>query len=286
MAATKYTYSLVNDFPNQKVDIDALTISIRESDITIALDYINSSITECDIWFKDALSASDETSVLTVIVESHDGEAVVEAEPPVMPDGRPLVRADTRPLDSETYFTGAGDEDSIGDGDHLQWDFSDATSNIYVGTEVPDGMKAKVIKLKFTCPVYLKDGTIYFFKAKWNSYIDMDVVVPAGNYYPNPAGAIPASALGLPGDDMYSYASVDTPYQMYVQHHHMFGDCPMGDELNAEGAAVYPVPIGWYVRGLIIVPEDDNESKGFGSLEMYRCHTHLLPGQTLQSIHS
>jgi len=283
--AEKYTY-LIDDFPNDKVDLNKLTEEIRASSITVALDYINSNNTICDIWFKAELSITDSTSTLPAVVAAHDGEPLPEDESPKMPDGRPLVRADTRPLESETYFTGAGDDQSIGDGEHLQWDFADSTSNIYTGPEVPDGMKAKVITLKFTCPVYLKDGTIYFFNAKWNSYIDMDVVVPAGNYYPNPEGTIPASALGLDGNDMYSYTTADTPYQMYVQHHHMYGDCPMGDELNAEGAAVYPVPIGWYVRGLIVVPEDDNESKGFGSLEMYRCHTHLLPGQTLQNIHA
>jgi len=68
--------------------------------------------------------------------------------------------------------------------------------------------------------------------------------------------------------------------------HRMFGSCPMGDELNAEGASLYPIPVGWHVCGLIITPESDNISKGYASLEMYRCHTMLLPGQTLASLHS
>jgi len=84
---------------------------------------------------------------------------------------------------------------------------------------------------------------------------------------------------------MYAQASGNVSYQKYVNAHHIYGDCPMGDELNAEGAAVNPIPPGWYVRGLIFTPEDDNISQGFASLEMYRCHTVLLPGQTVNNIH-
>jgi hypothetical protein len=68
--------------------------------------------------------------------------------------------------------------------------------------------------------------------------------------------------------------------------HLMYGTCPMGDELNAEGAAMAPIPVGWKLCGIIITPESDNVSKGYASLEMYRCHTMLLPGQTLESLHS
>ena len=203
---------------------------------------------------------------------------------PHMDDGRPIVRADTRPVNTETYFTMSGDSTAIGDGVHLQWDFSN-NDDIYSGPEVPPGMKAKQLLMTFNCPVYLKDGTIYFFDAPWDAYIDMDVVVPTGAYYPNPEGPIPASALGLPGSDMYAQATENTQYQKYVNKHHLFGSCPMGDELNAEGAAIRPVPVGWFIRGLIVTPTSDNVSKGYGSLEMYRCHTTLLPGQTLDNIH-
>jgi len=284
MAETKYTYNII-DFPNDKVDINKLENEIRESDITTALDYINSNASICDIWFKAELSILDSTATLPAIIAAHDGEHISDEEAPHMPDGRPIVRADTRPLFTETYFTMAGDSGTeIGAGQHLEWDFSDSTTNIYTGPEVPAGMKCKQVLMTFKCPVYLKDGTIYFFDTKFGSYIDMDVVVPAGNYYPNPEGTIPASALGLGGNGMYAYTSIDLSYQQYVNKHHMYGDCPMGDELNAEGCAINPVPPGWYARGLIIVPESDNSSKGFGSLEMYRCHTRLLPGQTFDNI--
>jgi hypothetical protein len=206
-----------------------------------------------------------------VIVDSHLDEG------PTMGDGRPLVRADTRPLETQTYFTMAGDTASgIGDGTVLRWDFSNDDGLI----DAPAGYKTKEIILSFLDPIYLKDGTIYFFNAPWGSYCDMHIVVPAGNYYPNPNGAIPASALGLPGDGMYSYASQDIEYVSYVNKHQIYGDCPMGDELNAEGAAVDAVPVGWYVVGHITTVSGNNSFKGFASFECYRSRTTLLEGDT------
>lgn len=282
--ATKYTFNIASNFPNQKVDIGKLEVEIQASNIVTALDYINSSTSECDIWFKAELSTLDSTTTLPAVIAAHDGERLPEEEAPTMPDGRPIVRADSRPLDMETYFTMAGDSTSnIGDGIEMVWDFSN-NDYAYEGPEVPSGFKAKKLAMKFHCPVHLKDGTIYFFDAPWGSYISMFIGVPADSYYPNPAGTIPASALGLPGTTMYAYTSVGIAYQKYVNKHHMFGNCPMGDELNAEGAAVNAVPIGWHVCGLIVTPTSDNVSKGYGSLEMYRCHTMLLPGMTVEDL--
>jgi hypothetical protein len=82
MPATKYTYSISGDFPNQLVDIDRLTREIRQSVIVIALDYINTSGDDCDIWFKDALSGGDET-VLDGIVAAHSGDPLPDAALPV-----------------------------------------------------------------------------------------------------------------------------------------------------------------------------------------------------------
>jgi hypothetical protein len=199
---------------------------------------------------------------------------------PHMEDGRPIVRSDTRPLNTSTYFTMEGDSpNEVGGGEALVWDFTNNDNN-YTGSEVPSGYKAKEIKISFSCPVHIKDGTIYFFNAPWGQYVQMDIIVPTGSYYPNPTGSIPASALGLSGNKMYSQATEDTIFQRYVSRHFIFKDCPMGDELNAEGAAVDALPIGWYIRGLIVTPESDVTSKGYASLEMYRCHTAKLPGMT------
>ena len=44
---------------------------------------------------------------------------------------------------------------------------------------------------------------------------------------------------------MYAYASEDVVIQTYVNNHFLYGSCPMGDELNAEGCSVDAVPVGW-----------------------------------------
>jgi len=72
MAATKYTYSISGDFPNQKVNTTSLTIEINESSIITALDHINTSGDVCDVWFVDALSGAEETE-LDAVVAAHQG---------------------------------------------------------------------------------------------------------------------------------------------------------------------------------------------------------------------
>jgi len=129
------------------------------------------------------------------------------------------------------------------------------------------------------------EGAIYFKNAVFGSYITLDIYVPSGSYYPNPEGAYDASDLGLEGKQKYSYAGKDKKFQRYVNKHFIMGDCTMGDELNAEGCSINALPIGWYLVGLVIVPDTDDNSQGFASFEMYRCHTTLLPGQNVNNIH-
>jgi hypothetical protein len=282
-----YTY-LMSDFPYNKADAGRLTSEVySEDNITTALKYITVTSIDCKIVFKSELSSPEETT-LSGIVSSHSGEPLPFVEPPKMEDGRPIVRSDTRPLDTSTYFTMAGDSASgIGDGVELRWDFSDPSYTVISGAatlsngfEIPEGYKAIVFDLYFLDPVYFKDGTIYHFDSPWGQYCCMDINVPAGGYYPNDYGNIPASALGLSGSQMYSYTATDQIYYRYVNMHYMYGDCPMGDELNAEGCMVDALPVGWFVRGIIITPNSDNVSKGFAEYEMYRSRSIILPGDT------
>jgi len=195
---------------------------------------------------------------------------------PQMADGRPLVRADTRPLETETYFTMAGDTVSgVGDGLPMTWNMDDDDD----WEDIGDGMTRKIFKLTFNHEIYLKDGAIYFFNAPWGAWVDFYIAVPAGGYYPNQYGSIPASALGQPGDGMWEYAATDVLYQCYVNRHYMHGDCPMGDELNAEGAAINGLPVGWYLMGHIHAPATASGTgfKGYASIECYRERTIVLP---------
>jgi hypothetical protein len=77
MSATKYTYSISQDFPNQKVAPSRLSVEIQESAIVIALDHIDTDGDSCNIWFKDDLSVGDE-SILSTIVSNHSGEPLPE----------------------------------------------------------------------------------------------------------------------------------------------------------------------------------------------------------------
>ena len=230
LMATKYTYSKDNDFPNRVINLSTLTEAINDAGFSQNLDHINVSGDNCDIWFVESI-LSGEITTLDGIVAAHTGEFPEEVVPPVMNDGRPIVRADTRPMDTSTFFTMAGDTASgIGDGVELRWDFSDPSYTVISGSatlsngfEIPEGYKGIVFDLTFLDPVYFKDGTIYHFDSPWGQYAAMDIVVPAGSYYPNDHGNIPASALGLSGSQMYSYASTDQIYYRYVNKHYMYG---------------------------------------------------------------
>ena len=77
MSATKYTYSIQNDFPNSLLNIDSLTNEIRGSNISIALDFIGTTGDICDIWFKDTLLTEHETT-LNTLVENHVNDPLPE----------------------------------------------------------------------------------------------------------------------------------------------------------------------------------------------------------------
>jgi hypothetical protein len=279
-----YNY-LLTEFPNHKADAGRLSQEINEnSSIYIALEYVTVESNSCDIVFKIDLSAPEKT-VLDTVVSGHSGEPLPNVAPPTMPDGRPIVRADTRPLLTQTYFSMSGDTSSgIGDGKLLRWDFSNnddpydpsLTEN---GPIIPAGYKSKRVDLVFTDPTYLKDGTMYFFDASWGCYASMYITIPAGNYYPNPYGSIPAAALGLSGSGMYAYAAKDVFYAAYVVRHFMYTNCPMGDEMNAEGSQVDATPPGWYITALFFAPESDNVFKGYAEFELYRIRSIILPGE-------
>jgi len=109
MAATKYTYSISDDFPNHKVDVNRLTMEILGSAIVTALDYINTSGDDCDIWFKDELSAGDITA-LDAVVAAHSGEALPDPVTATTSDGRPIIQVNGYGPGKILYFTGVDDD--------------------------------------------------------------------------------------------------------------------------------------------------------------------------------
>lgn len=60
---TKYTYNLANDFPDGVINSTKLASEIAVSSIVTALDRIDVSGNVIDIWFRDALSAANRTTL-------------------------------------------------------------------------------------------------------------------------------------------------------------------------------------------------------------------------------
>ena len=53
----------------------------------------------------------------------------------------------------------------------------------------------------------------------------------------------------------------------------------MGDELNTESATENALPSNYELWVDVVVPDSDNDSYGYGELEIYRSRTCLLPGE-------
>jgi hypothetical protein len=180
MAATKYSYSISSDFPNHKVSTDRLTLEIQQSQIVVALDYINTSGDDCDIWFKDALSSGDET-ILDGVVANHSGEPL--AQPPAQTtlaasDGTPVDISNNRmlvvnfPADfgANLWITGRGDDITNGirgRGDELRMSFDDV---------VRGGVaEEKHVDIQFMERIQLHDGHLDVpVPTDWSIYDEWD----------------------------------------------------------------------------------------------------------------
>jgi len=176
------------------------------------------------------------------------------------PDGTPQVISSSRPRGTSTVFTMTGDSPTvIGAGDDTMWDFSNSDDIVTdsLTTTIPANYKRKRKKISFLDPVWIKEGAIYFFDAPKGCYIDFWVVCPSGEYYKK-------------NDGTPVLASQDTPIAHYVIHHHIAGEAPMGDELNAEAATFDPIPTNYELWLEITTPDTDESSYGHVSVEMYR----------------
>lgn len=72
-------YSIQNDTPNQKANIDSLTLAIRASVIKTALQAVSVSNDVLTVEFKDTLDAGDDT-LIGQIVGAHPGEQPPEVQ--------------------------------------------------------------------------------------------------------------------------------------------------------------------------------------------------------------
>lgn len=178
---------------------------------------------------------------------------------PTDTDGKPFTRAESRPLDKTTYFTCIGDSaNNIGDGQTLRWDFENTDNDI----TAPTDCKKKRVEFKFLDPLNIKEGAIYFQDAKKGSYLHLHVVCPAGGYY-------------LDNNKNPALAQEDTIVETFVNHHFIYGNCTIGDELNTE-ASSSEIPVGYKFWLDVTVPDTDIDSFGHVSLEIYRPRTRIL----------
>lgn len=198
MSATKYAYSISSDFPNHKVASDRLLAEIKASAIVTAVDYINTSNDDCDIWFKDALSGGDET-ILDGLVAVHSGEPLPDAATPVVIQGNPTLNGmlivtsdaphetDRKPVmvnspateGTYTYLSSRGDNLSPtppasgrGDGTQLLLSFA--------------GPGTDEVEIQFCEPVELHDGHTSWrgewgFEDSWGISVRMPATVATPN---------------------------------------------------------------------------------------------------------
>jgi hypothetical protein len=263
---TTYTYN-INQTINNKVNISKLVDEVNESTIHVALDNITQAGNFVKCAFKDQLYYSEE-QLLDGIIYNHDG-ALLPDQVPKMADGRPIVRADSRPLNTETYFSCAGDAPGkIGEGTKFFWDFSN-DDDILAIADPYTTMKRKRVILTFNDLLWIKEGTIYVFNALKGSYCNFMIMAPP--YYPY-----------YNRDHELQYAGAEPVILYRYVHHHFFaGSIPMGDELNTEGCQQDGVPAGYWVVGDIYVPLEDDASYGWCSLESYRTRSCLFPGESI-----
>jgi hypothetical protein len=107
--STQYIYSIDNDFPNNVVNTTSLTSEIGESNITVALDYINTDSDYCYIWFKDTLS-SGFIDVLDTVISNHSGEDTGNDLPYIKDvNNKLLVHNTTRKPGLKFVWSGEGD---------------------------------------------------------------------------------------------------------------------------------------------------------------------------------
>jgi hypothetical protein len=171
MTAT-YTYSIQNDFPSRKVATDRLQQEILASAIVTAVDHLNTSGDECDIFFKGELSSGDKT-LLDGLVATHSGEPLPAVSQPVTldgvpctQDGKPQMVPNLLPPWTSLYFAGQGDtrEGGVGAGQP------------FVGSS--DAAGDTTIEWIFTDQVFLVGGSTLFSGAELGDWVDYFVVAP------------------------------------------------------------------------------------------------------------
>lgn len=183
--------------------------------------------------------------------------------------GRWIVRADSRLVGYDLYFTGAGDSFDpmvIGGGTKFRFDFNDPTNFPLLTEGVPTGYKRIRIDWMFNDNVFLKEGTLFNYNAPMGSSIDVKFVCPAGYPYER---KVHGSDITIPN---YAFATEDMVVASIVMNYFIEGSVPMGDELNTEACTDEAIPSYMIWRLEVTVPEVTGwqDCHGHWSFEIYR----------------
>lgn len=148
--------------------IDAIYISSNSfvvlgnlSDIFVSPIKIRADCGIDGLKFGNVLSSSwSDGTTMVILTEDSDNltenlQFIWYEIQPFMDDGRPVVRADTRPLNTQTYFTDAGDDStSIGGGIKLLWDFSNIEKLILICIFSPLNKKSTSLSPADLCKIF------------------------------------------------------------------------------------------------------------------------------------
>lgn len=202
--------------------------------------------------------------------KDENGNLKVAGDTKVDRDGRWIVRADSRRVGYDLYFTGAGDRFDtmeIGGGTQFRFDFNNPTDYPLVTEGVPTGYKRIRVDWQFNDSLYLKEGTLFNYNAPMGSYVDLKFVCPAGYPYERKIyGTDVTDNINI------AYATEDTVAAVMVMKYFIEGSVPMGDELNTEACTDTAIPSYMIWRFEITIPEVTGwqDCHGHWSLEIYR----------------
>lgn len=284
MALTAYDYSISTDFPNHKVAPDRLSLQIRESSITIALDRVDTSGDVCSIWFKDPLPPLD-LATLNAIVATHNGEPLppnaqlVQLGGPMDPDKKPIVTFTPATRGFNTWIVGRGDDVPLGPtgrgkGPRLGLTFGPG--------EAPT---TKSVTWSFLEPVEVHDGQLNWGPvASWgpDDEFSVSIVIPPNTPTPTPGTGNVNEVLVGPGMALYVPAplndgshTVNLASAIPAPAQPDFSGCwdvdyatgVISPNLSGKGSySLYNFPIeSWLLRGITM-----NNSIGVYDLDVYK----------------
>lgn len=188
--------------------------------------------------------------------------------------GRWIVRVDSRRENWDTIFTGAGDDlqtMTTAGGVPFLFDFSAPVDDSRWVSNPLTGYRQQSIKWNFFDPVYIKEGTLYYFDMPKGSYVDFYIGVTEGHAYD-------VKFIDENLNVRRDIRICSVPYLRFAQwvsHYHVESSAPMGDELNTESAAEVPIYPFHIFECVVTVPETPGweNAHGHWGIELYRPRT-------------